>query len=29
VIGSGIAEQLGISDRSRRPVILIGDEAFT
>lgn len=29
VIGRGVAEQLGIRDLSRRPVIFIGDEAFT
>ncbi len=29
VIGQGIAEQLGIRDMSRRPVIFIGEEAFT
>ena len=29
VIGTGIAEQLGIRDLSRRPVIFIGDEAFS
>jgi putative ABC transport system permease protein len=29
VIGTGIAGQLGIRDLSRRPVIFIGEEAFT
>lgn len=29
VIGAGIAEQLGIRDLTRRPVIFIGDEAFS